>query len=120
MLGYHGCDANIAEKLLKNRPFTPSQNIYDWLGEGIYFWEYGPFRAYEWAERRFQPEAAVLEATIRLNRCLNLLDIEHQAELRGAYDRVERLAMTQNVHLPRNRHDGRYYLDQVASPAFVG
>lgn len=93
-------------------PLVPSRNRYDWLGEGIYFWEYGPFRAFEWAQQRFGPEAAVLEASIRLGRCLNLLDIEHQGELRGAYDRVAQRASTQGVELPTNRDDGRYFLDQ--------
>ena len=112
VVGYHGCSGETAERILDGVRFVSSRRAYDWLGEGIYFWEYGPFRAYEWGERRFEAEAAVLEATIQLGRCLNLLDIEHQAELRSAYDRVAQLAVAQGVELPRNRDDGRYYLDQ--------
>jgi hypothetical protein len=35
VLGYHGCDAEIAEKLLRGEPFEQSQNDYDWLGHGV-------------------------------------------------------------------------------------
>lgn len=41
VIAYHGCDVETAERLLSGEPFKPSQNDYDWLGEGIYFWEYG-------------------------------------------------------------------------------
>lgn len=42
MLGYHGCSAETAEKVLKGEKFEISRNPYDWLGEGIYFWEANP------------------------------------------------------------------------------
>ena len=41
IIAYHGCDRAVAERLLEGHRFTPSQNDYDWLGRGIYFWEYG-------------------------------------------------------------------------------
>ncbi len=43
VLGYHGCEAAVAEKLLAGEPFKASSNDYDWLGPGIYFWK--PTRA---------------------------------------------------------------------------
>jgi hypothetical protein len=42
VIAYHGCDALVAERLLHGEPFKKSQNDYDWLGEGIYFWSTGP------------------------------------------------------------------------------
>jgi hypothetical protein len=72
VVGHHGCSGETAERILTGERFVPSRRAYDWLGEGIYFWEYGPYRAYRWAERRFDPDAAVLQVTIRLGRCLNL------------------------------------------------
>jgi hypothetical protein len=48
--GYHGCDRETGERLLLNQPFQPSENTYDWLGSGIYFWEANPDRALEWAK----------------------------------------------------------------------
>jgi len=49
ILGYHGCDHRVAEKLLKGQPFQLSKNEYDWLGAGAYFWENDPVRAYQWS-----------------------------------------------------------------------
>src|SRR5437016_1447 len=81
VVGYHGCDAAVGAELLAGKArLQPSTNKYDWLGRGIYFWEHGPQRAYEWAvergrlaQRRVQ-QPAVLGATIHLGVCLDLLD----------------------------------------------
>ena len=35
----------MAAVLLRGEPLQPSENDYDWLGRGIYFWEHGPQRA---------------------------------------------------------------------------
>jgi hypothetical protein len=75
--GYHGCHTVTAEALVTGNAFQRSQNGYDWLGEGIYFWEDGPNRAAEWARQRFGDSGAVVKATVDLGRCLNLLDTAH-------------------------------------------
>lgn len=49
VLVYHGCDKDTGEKLLLNEEFLPSENTYDWLGAGTYFWESNPSRAQDWA-----------------------------------------------------------------------
>jgi hypothetical protein len=109
VIGYHGCSLEIAERVLAGEPFVPSSHSYDWLGEGIYFWEYGPFRAREWAKERYGTEAAVLEATICLGRCLNLLDVEHHPGFSSAYQ-----IAAQNVsgRIPRNTDKGAHFRDQ--------
>jgi hypothetical protein len=82
IIGYHGCDRLTAERVLLGRGrLSPSQNDYDWLGGGIYFWEYGPERALDWARavckrhpnRIRQP--AVLGAIIHSGVCFDLLDV---------------------------------------------
>lgn len=46
ILGYHGCDKAIAEKVFAGTSgLKPSDNDYDWLGDGIYFWEHNAQRA---------------------------------------------------------------------------
>ena len=112
VVGYHGCSRETAERIVAGDPFAPSTRRYDWLGVGIYFWEYGPFRAREWAETRFGADAAVLEATIRLGRCLNLLDIEHHARFADLYERALRQANRDGTTIPENREDGRHYRDR--------
>lgn len=39
ILAYRGCDRSVAERLLDNKPFKISENQYDWLGSGVYFWD---------------------------------------------------------------------------------
>jgi len=49
VLGYHGCSLPVAESLLAGEPFKRSENDYDWLGPGIYFWQANPRRARRFA-----------------------------------------------------------------------
>ena len=79
VIGFHGCDRSVGERaLLHGDALRPSDNPYDWLGRGIYFWEHGPTRALQWAQdaqRRGRiAEPFVLGAFIQLGRCLDLAD----------------------------------------------
>lgn len=49
VLGYHGCDAAVGERLLGGEAFSLSSNAWDWLGPGAYFWEANPKRGYDFA-----------------------------------------------------------------------
>ncbi len=61
----------------------PSTNDYDWLGNGIYFWEQGPSRALDFAIEMSRlglsniRKPAVIGAYINLGDCLDLLDVEN-------------------------------------------
>lgn len=51
VLGFHGCDKSVADKVLSGKTrLTSSTNSYDWIGNGIYFWENNPARALEYAK----------------------------------------------------------------------
>ena len=51
VVGYHGCDVRVARKVISLKDsLHPSQNPWDWLGHGFYFWEDSPARARRWAE----------------------------------------------------------------------
>ena len=51
VVGYHGCDDAVARKVISlKESLLPSQNPWDWLGHGFYFWEDSPARAVQWAE----------------------------------------------------------------------
>ncbi len=73
IIAYRGCEAEIADRLLRGEPFQKSQNDYDWLGEGIYFWEYGADRALKFAidqQRRGKVEVpAIVGALLQLGHC---------------------------------------------------
>lgn len=50
ILGYHGCDKEVGLKIVNQViPHTYKNNSYDWLGNGLYFWENNPQRALEFA-----------------------------------------------------------------------
>lgn len=73
VIGYHGCERVVADQLLAGVRPVPSENTYDWLGRGVYFWEHGLDRATRWAEQH-RNEPAVVGALIQLGRCFDLLD----------------------------------------------
>ncbi|MGI4849696.1 MAG: hypothetical protein ACRYGK_16400 [Janthinobacterium lividum] len=52
VIGYHGCDAAVVEKLLQaeSEHLKPSINPYDWLGDGIYCFEDDAVRALKFAQ----------------------------------------------------------------------
>ena len=84
VIGYHACRREIADRLLDGDPFHPSRNDWDWLGSGVYFWEFGHQRAHDWAQQwpRLQGQPfAVVGAILQLGNCLDLLDTDHTRRL---------------------------------------
>ncbi|HVZ07016.1 hypothetical protein [Rhodopila sp.] len=100
VLGYHGCDRNVADRVLSGEPFVPSQNTYDWLGHGIYFWESNPRRGLEFAEElmeapRGTPRISfptVVGAIIDLGVCLDLTTSAGLSQLAIGYDVLRQIA----------------------------
>ena len=120
IVGYHGCEKSFADYLLLGKKpigdWKPSANDWDWLGNGIYFWEHSPERALRWAcekhkTRRARP--AVLGAILQLGFCFDLLDETTTALLAETYERLARTFTERGFELPKNRgRDGKMrYLD---------
>lgn len=112
MLDYHGCDKAVAERLLSGGRFGPSQNDYDWLGPGIYFWEANPRRGIEYARelKRFRRGShiktpAVVGAVIDLGVCLDLTTSAGIAQTRRAYTTFKDIAKKAELPIPRNSKD---------------
>lgn len=107
VIAYHGCDAEVAEQLLRGEPFKRSQNDYDWLGEGIYFWEYGADRAMRFArdqKRRGKLQTpAIVGALVQLGRCFDLMDTRFTDELPAAFDMLRVAYAQRGKPLPENR-----------------
>ena len=84
LLAYHGCEKKVGEAILAGDDHVArSENVYDWLGHGAYFWENSPQRALAWAEflKKHPPardrkirEPFVIGAVIDLGNCLDLTD----------------------------------------------
>ncbi|CAN5917611.1 hypothetical protein BH11MYX2_BH11MYX2_04480 [soil metagenome] len=106
VIAYHGCDAETAERLLRGEPFKKSQNDYDWLGEGIYFWEYGADRALQFARDQQQrgkvTTPAIVGALLQLGNCFDLMDSRFTDELPGAFSMLQKLHGTQGTLVPEN------------------
>jgi hypothetical protein len=104
LVGYHGTSRQTADHLVDGGPFTASTNDDDWLGHGIYFWEYAPLQAWAWAERRYGTHAAVVGAMIRLGRCLDLLDPQNLSYVDAAHQKLQALGRA----LPNNANTHKF------------
>lgn len=126
VLGFHGCDRDVGEALLHGEfvHLEPSTNKYDWLGNGIYFWENDPQRAWEFAEEQHRKphtskghvkDPFVIGAVIDLGLCLNLSDRRALGELRTAHQALVRLHKQNAEPLPENKGPGfgARYLDRA-------
>lgn len=97
ILGFHGCDKEVRDKIVcvKGEILKPSENVWDWLGHGVYFWENNHERALQFAqELKDNPpkgkenlinEPAVLGVVIDLGYCLDLLDSKFIEVLKIGY-----------------------------------
>lgn len=92
IIGFHGCDKSIADKVLSGEEdLIPSTNDYDWLGNGIYFWENNETRALKYARDLMKrknssiKEPAIIGAVIDLGYCMDLTDSLYLTELKEAY-----------------------------------
>lgn len=121
ILGFHGCTQKVADILLgSDTPtFKISQNTYDWLGHGMYFWENDPARAISFiAERQSRilkdtdssPEQkekyqhiTVVGAVIDLAHCLNLTEIASLNKVKETYQWFVEECEENNMELPVNK-----------------
>src|ERR1043165_6117834 len=116
VLGYHGCDAEVAERIFSGaEDLIPSVNSYDWLGNGIYFWENNPARALDFANqlksrkskgRNAVKTPAVVGGVLNLGRCLNLLDASAIELVRSAHAFLKQELGEQGVAMPVNESGG--------------
>jgi hypothetical protein len=119
-IGYHGCDRNVVERIVAGKDsLKPSQNAWEWLGHGIYFWEDSPARALRWTKTTARPPGnnvrfpAVLGAVIDLGNCLNLADAEALALVKSAHKTYTDICAVSGTSSAENRGPERQvrYLD---------
>ncbi|WP_138762161.1 hypothetical protein [Pseudomonas lactis] len=112
VLGFHGCDRAVAESVLDGELLKPSTNDYDWLGQGIYFWENSPERALSYAQsiKRYNKRGRgsikhpyVIGAVIDLGLCFNLTEEGALNELQGAFEVLSATASATGNSLPVNK-----------------
>ena len=111
VLGYHGCDQSVADAVLRGGQFRKSDNDYDWLGPGIYFWEANPRRGLDFAHESMArkgssiTEPAVVGAIIDLGLCFDLASLGAVERLRSAFEGLKRTMDMAGIALPENHSD---------------
>ena len=118
IIGYHSCDKEVGLKVINGTELLkPSKNSWDWLGNGIYFWEQNPLRALQYAEEAalkkqfFAGEITtpfVIGAIIELGKnCLNLIEPDSVVVLKEAYKGLEEIYKKANKKMPVNTENNR-------------
>jgi hypothetical protein len=110
VIGYHGCDLRVARKIIAlKEQLKPSQNAWDWLGHGRYFWEDSHNRAERWAREESHQKNSkikkpvVLGAIIDLGNCLNLADAEALKQVKVAHDVYLQICGETGAPVAKNR-----------------
>jgi hypothetical protein len=94
-------------------PFSASQNDWDWLGHGVYFWEANPLRGLEfarllqkWREKHGKlpeiREPYVVGAVIDLGLCLDLFSSSGIEAIASIYEDFLRYCETAEITVPEN------------------
>lgn len=110
ILGYHGCARPVADRLLGGEAFAYSANDYDWLGQGIYFWEANPLRGLEFAmealrRRHSDDDPCVIGAVIEYGNCLDLTTSVGIRLVQRGFSSLKASAEAAGRPLPRNSSD---------------
>jgi hypothetical protein len=116
--GFHGIDRDAAIRILNQEDdFRHSNNSYDWLGNGIYFWENNYQRAIQYALEDSERANSsirtpfVLGAVLDLGNCLDLLDQKHIDYLSVVFDVLEQYLERENKSFPENSAFGKSDFD---------
>ncbi len=109
---YHGTSQTKAASILQNG-FLASDNDYDWLGTGIYFFQDAPMRAKQWATEQHPNEPAVICARIHLDNCVDLFDVKWFPILKNIYNLFREQYLDTNKPLPKQNpsHSKAHRLD---------
>lgn len=111
VLGFHGTYEDIVQKALNDPKshLRMSDNKYDWLGKGVYFWENDPVRAAQFIQEKMERERvtdrqpAVIGAVIDLGLCLNLFDQPALQELAEAHKQLQLDMAVLGLKMPENK-----------------
>jgi hypothetical protein len=111
IIGFHGCDQSIAEMLLNSDTptFKKSTNNYDWLGNGMYFWENDPNRAWEYIleVQKREPnritKPTVVGAVLDLGHCLNLVENRYIALVKDTFLGYKEKTESDGLEMPINK-----------------
>lgn len=111
VLGFHGCDQSVCTSVIeKHTHLIKSNNDYDWLGHGVYFWENNPLRAYEFALEQKKAgkikNPAVIGAIIDLKNCLDMTDLASLRLVSRMYEFYKIVTKIEGTQMASNSGSG--------------
>lgn len=116
--GFHGIDRDAAIRILNQEDnFRHSNNSYDWLGNGIYFWENNYQRAIQYALEDSKRANSTIEtpfvlgAVLDLGNCLDLLDQKYIDFLSTSFEFFQETLNEERKPLPKNSSFGKSDFD---------
>ncbi len=108
---FHGTSRAAAAEIAVNG-FRISRNVWDWLGDGAYFFQESRSRAQRWGQHLHGNEWAVIEALIDLQDCIDFLENEWFHLFVEVYDILLGKHKSSGLALPVQRQ-GRRGLDRL-------
>jgi hypothetical protein len=115
ILGFHGCDQSVADAVINGKTeLNFSENTFDWLGNGIYFWEYSYERALDYVGGLLQTSSrsshikqpAVIGAIIDLGYCLDLIEYDNLKRLQSFFYSFKKIKEFAGFNIPENKSGG--------------
>jgi hypothetical protein len=110
---FHSCDRSVGLRILNGEDdLIASDNEWDWLGPGIYFWEQNPGRALEYAvecaagrqkNKTRIKTPFVIGAVVELGNCLNLLEPGSIDTVKKAHDKFIETCKYDGKSIPTNK-----------------
>lgn len=117
ILGFHGCDKKVGLDILNGKThFNPSSNSWDWLGDGIYFWEQNPMLALEYATNIAEGKQKantkietpfVIGAILDLGNCLNLTEYNSLQFIKEGYKGLKETIEKAGEKMPVNKGNNK-------------
>ena len=108
VLGFHGTDDVVVNQIVSQKTphLVKSQDVTEWLGHGIYFWENDPQRALNWARngktKGLVKTPGALGAVIDLGLCLDLTTTTGLEEVSRAFTTLSDSYFLAGLELPKN------------------
>ena len=109
VLGFHACEREIGEKIISGeKGFKASENDFDWLGHGMYFWENSPGRAKSYGQelkkvRKKLKDPMVIGAVIHLGFCFDMLEHLCLDILKANYNSLVHTYEKAGLPIPKNK-----------------
>jgi hypothetical protein len=107
IIGFHGCSQELRDNVVISKTsLRHSNNSWDWLGDGIYFWQNNYERAYHYANNP-PPKVkidnpSVLGSVFSLGNCLDFTDKKYIDLLKFSYETLEKTTKAEGTELPTN------------------